>query len=66
MGAVGKSLLSAELIVNRITRPFGTSGFGLNAGSRTYGGAIRKLPSRSSRTGTSGGAFAGRAHGTAA
>jgi hypothetical protein len=59
-------LLSAEFIVNRITRPFGTSGFAVNAGSRTYGGAIRKLPSRSSLTGTSGGALAGRAHGTAA
>src|SRR5204863_4125983 len=63
-GAVGKILLSAEFIVNRITRPFGTLGFSVNAGSVTYGGAMRKLPrSASRRTGTSGGALAGRAHG---
>ena len=48
-----------------MTRPFGTFGFSVNAGSGTYGGAIRKLPSRSRRTGTSGGASAGRAQGAA-
>src|SRR5688572_6240086 len=52
--------LSAEFIVKRITRPFGTLGFSVNAGSGTYGGAMRKLPSTFSRTGTSGGALAGR------
>ena len=34
-GAVGKILLSAEFIVKRMTRPFGTSGFTVNAGSAT-------------------------------
>src|SRR5690349_24469914 len=47
-------------MVKRMTRPFGTFAFSVNAGSGTYGGAMRELPSTPSRTGTSGGALAGR------
>ena len=34
-GAVGKLLLSAEFMVKRMTRPFGTSAFAVKAGAAT-------------------------------
>ena len=52
--------LSPLAPLNAIVGDAGTPGFSVNAGSATYGGAMRKLPFASSRTGTSGGALAGR------